>query len=116
MSSWFSEGLLLGRSYFYANENLLDCVTLRFLCGKLMSVALENSLVSLTWVVFGLVPGLFPFGFVPVALRLSPDLDLSRKTSSGICSQVPVQQPWTSGTQGSSSPDCWGRSSDTPGL
>ena len=116
MSSWFSEGLFLGRSYFYANENILDCVTLRFFCGKLMSVALENSLVSLTWVVFGLVPVLFPFGFVPVDLRLSPDLDLSRKTSSGICSQVPVQQPWTSGTQGSSSPDCWRRSSDTPGL
>lgn len=118
MSNWFSEGLLLGRIYFCAYEKTLDLSKPLFLCGQLMSPALGKALVSLGW---GLSFRVL-FGFVPVDLRLSPSLDLSRRAASGVCSQVPVEQPWMSGAQlwvsalGSSCPTCWGKSSDTPGL
>lgn len=42
-----------------------------------------------------------PPGFVPVGPGLSPGLDLSRRAASGVCSQVPTQQPgqgcWAAG-------------------
>lgn len=111
MSSWLSEGLLLGRIYFCAYEKILDLFRPLFLCDQLWGTR---------WSPWGGVSP--PFGFVPVDLRLSPSLDLSRRAASGVCSQVPVEQPCMSGTQlwvsalGSSCPTCWGKRSDTPGL
>lgn len=110
MSSWFSEGLLLGRIYF----PLISLWSIN-----------EHSFgecTGLIGVVFVLTLGHFPFGFLLVDLRLSPSLDLSRRAASGTCSQVPVEQPWMSGAQlwvsaqGFSCPACWGKSSNTPGL
>ena len=49
MSSWLSEGLLLGRIYFCAYEKILDLFRPLFLCGQLMGTALGNALVSLGW-------------------------------------------------------------------
>lgn len=117
MSSWFSEGLLLGRIYFWVGEKILDCL------NPLISLWSINEhsfgeCTGLTGVLFVLTLGHFPFVFLLVDLRLSPSLDLSRRAASG----VPVEQPWMSGAQlwvsahGSSCPACWGKSSDTPGL
>lgn len=85
------------RIHLCADEKILDCMTFGFICGKLMSAALENSLVSPGWCLA--CSGLFPFGFVPVDLGLSPGLNLSKRAASGTCSQVPLQRPWTSGAE-----------------